>query len=190
MAGRRALLRRRLLGSSLEQSFGDWFFGAPQGTPLSNAFFGTTPGENNIPSNWADQFFGIQQLPQPTATGALPATGATTSSWADLLYNAATGNVSPDQAKQLAQQADQENVQAGGTPDIAASQALINTALENSGPLPGAFGITWTGAAPGGTNWVTQAAANAANALGASSGAWVWWALGGVGALWLLMRSK
>lgn len=185
------LIRRRLLGSSLEQNFGDWFFGAPAGTPLANAFFGTTPGADNIPSNWADQFFGIQQLPQPTATGALPATGATTSSWADLLYNAETGNVSPDQKNQLQQQEQQGLVTAGMTPTSAADQAAsdVNTALDTySGP--GAFGVTWTGAQPGGPNWVTELASSAANALGASSGTWIWWALGGIGALWLLTRAK
>lgn len=122
-------------------------------------------------------------LPWPT-----PASSGISPSIADLLYSAATGNESPGEAAQLAQQADAQNVQAGGAPDMTASQALMNAALVNSGPLPGAVGITWTGAAPGGTNWVTQAGSDIANAFGANTGTWIWWALGGVGALWLLAK--
>lgn len=178
MAGRAAVLRRRLLLGLLGQQV------SPQVAQSIEQSLSDTFQASTSPIGSLEQKIEML-LPWPT-----PASSGISPTIADLLYNAKTGNVSPDEEAQLAQQADMENVQAGGTPDMTASQTLMNTALTNSGPLPGAFGITWTGAQPGGTNWVTQAAANAANALGANSGAWVWWALGGVGVLWLLMRSK
>lgn len=120
--------------------------------------------------------------------GALPATGPNWT-WADLLYGMEYGNVPPDVKAQIQQQAIQSDIQAGADPNVAAATdpGLITAAL-NDTTLPGAFGITWTGANPGGTNWVTQAEANAASALGLNTGTWIWWALGGVGALFLLSR--
>lgn len=111
----------------------------------------------------------------------------------DFLYNAETGNLSPAQLAQQQQQAVQQDIRAGANPAVAAQAdpALINAALANTGPLPGPFGIPVTGALPTSTPWWTQDINAAESALANSAfgqGNWVWWALGGLGALWLFTR--
>lgn len=188
MAGRRA--RARLLlaylgqqvspatAASIQQSLSDQ-------TPSLESVIGQSEKYWNpfTAAFWAP----TDQIP-PAGVAALPTSGQNWS-WADILNAAATGNVPQDVVNQLQNQETQNLVTAGMDPASAAVQASQDvTAALTQFTAPGAFGINWQGATPGGTNWVTQAGANVANAFGASSGSWVWWALGGVGALWLLTR--
>lgn len=108
----------------------------------------------------------------------------------DLVYNAATGNLTQAQLDAAAQQAAADHVKAGMDPAIAQQVAIndVNAAVTTF-QAPGAFGVIWQGAQPGGTNWLTQAEANIANSA-FGQGQWVWWALGGIGALFLLTRLK
>lgn len=134
----------------------------------------------------------IEQSLSDTFQGPLPTSGQGTNwTWADLLQAADSGNVPADVKAQIVQQNAQGLVQAGMDPAEAAQQALsdVNQVLSTFTGA-GAFGINWTGAQPGGPNWLTQLETNAGNALGVNTGTWIWWALGGVGALFLLSRAS
>jgi hypothetical protein len=109
-----------------------------------------------------------------------PSIGATPgSSFGDVIYNAATGNVSPSQVAQIKQQQTSSLIQAGMDPSSAQAQAEsdVNTALQ-SFSAPGAFEINWMGGQPGGANWLTTAAQSVDPVFGIPW--WVWLAGGGV----------
>lgn len=132
----------------------------------------TPPPDNSAPNAWTE----ITGIPG-------------TDSLADLLANAFTGNLAPDQQAALTQQEQQELVQAGATPASAQAQANadVNAALTTF-TGPGGFGISWTGAAPNqpgfGTalvNTAGNAIAPVTNTLGWIAQYWPWLALGGIG---------
>lgn len=72
------------------------------------------------------------------------------SSLYNVLYSAATGDVSPDQVNQLTQDETSNLIQAGADPSTASSDAAndVNTTLATYSGT-GGLGLTWTGAAPG-----------------------------------------
>jgi hypothetical protein len=128
--------------------------------------------------------------PVPVSTGVIEASGGTpipagsvdsSSSLSDLLYNAATGDVSNEQEQNLISQESAALQQAGMNPTDAAAQAAsdVNTTLTTY-TGPGAFGIVTTGAAPG-QGWV----ASLGSALGgidlSNIPGWAWLAIGGLG---------
>jgi hypothetical protein len=111
----------------------------------------------------------------------------------DLAYNAVTGNLSQAQVNAQIQQEAQALQATGLDPATAQTQAtqVVNSALA-SVTLPGAFGITWTGALPGTPGWSAALLAPAEQTTSDLSD-WLtsnWWilALGGVGLLWFLKR--
>ena len=118
-------------------------------------------------------------VPPTAPAAALAIPGTTVSSW---LYNAATGNLSQSQVNALVAQQSSDLQKAGMPADQSQAQAkqdVMNTLASFVGP--GAFGITWQGALPGGPDWTTGIGAwLAAN--------WPWLALGGVGIWWVSKR--
>jgi hypothetical protein len=122
------------------------------------------------------------QVPQPASSSGGPSWSA-----GDVLYGAATGNVPSGVKQQIITQNAADLVNAGMPADMATDQATsdVNAAL-NQATGPGAFGITWQGAQPGGTNWVDQATADLGTSwLGQN---WIWLALGGLGILFISKR--
>ncbi len=159
--------------------------GAVAGLPSTLWQYGTLPGANII--DWLTG----QCTPGTTllaCSAALDAANASNYVFVPgggvggVVYNAATGDVSPAQKAALVQQGAASLVAAGADPGTAAAQAesdVSDTLDTFSGP--GAFGVTWTGANP------------ATNAVG-STGSWLadnwaWLALGGVGIVWLAGRA-
>lgn len=125
----------------------------------------------------------IASTPATPAPGSSMTLLAPGSSLSDLLYNAATGNVSQNQKNAQIAQTTQDLIATGMDPNTAAQQAnIVVTQALASAVLPGAFGITWKGANPGGPNWATAAAGDAANWL---SNYWPWLVLGGIGIWWV-----
>ena len=125
-----------------------------------------------FPIDYAEMVAGDVNFPG----NMLPSLGATPgSSMSDVLYNAATGNLSQSQVTQIKQQQTSSLIQAGMDPSQAAAQAEsdVTTALQTF-QAPGAFGINWTGAAPGGPNWTSAVDPIFGIPL------WVWLAGGGV----------
>jgi hypothetical protein len=73
-----------------------------------------------------------------------------------VLFNAATGNVSPAQKQNLIAQQTAAMIAAGADPATAAAQANQDvTAVLTSYSGPGAFGVPWAGADPS-QAWTTQ----------------------------------
>lgn len=122
----------------------------------------------------------------------------------DLARNVTTGNLTPSQKAQLQAAAAQQYVTAGMDPATAQQQAAsdVNASLSTT-KLPGAFGITWTGAGPESPTWVDQALADVAAPLepfapsgdGSNSGQpswlaqnWPWLAIGAVGLWWVTKK--
>ena len=106
-----------------------------------------------------------------------------------VLFNAATGNISPAQKQALIQQQTQNMIAAGADPATAAAQAQqdVTTVLTTySGP--GAFGVPWTGADPS-QAWTTQAA-NWLQTADPSFGLPMWLWLAGGGFVILLLTRK
>lgn len=126
--------------------------------------------------------FGLQNLPGPVGTTLNNA-----------LTNAATGNLTEDQVNTLKSQATQSLIQTGVDPNTAQAQAstVVDQALA-SVTAPGAFGVTWTGAAPSSPNWltagITQTAQPATDILTWLEQNWPWLAIGGIGVWWLAKR--
>ena len=128
----------------------------------------------------------------PAGTAATLSLAQSVSSWlsslpsfSDFLYNAATGNLSQNQVDQLQAEEQAALVKAGASPAAATQQAQQDvSAVLATFTAPGAFGITWTGAAPGGPNWLTQAADDTAGGLSWLEANWPWLALGAVGIWW------
>jgi hypothetical protein len=120
-----------------------------------------------------------------SGTGPIPG-----SSLYDLLYNAATGNVSQDQADAIAAQNAAAIVQAsGGT--ISPAQATAQATSDVADTLdtfngPGAFGIDWTGAAPDSSTWASGLVPSLPSLPGFSIPSWVWWIGGGAIGMLLL----
>jgi hypothetical protein len=116
----------------------------------------------------------------------------------DVLYNAAYGNLSPNQVAQQTAQEQAQLVQAGMAPAAASTQATsdVDDALSTySGP--GGAGVTWTGALPSQPGFPTAAANAAGNAIfnavaptAAAIPTWAWYAAGAVGALLLFGFAK
>jgi len=76
------------------------------------------------------------------------------------LYNAATGNISPDQKAAIVQANANGLIQASAgkmsqSDALAQATSDVNATLDTF-TAPGGLGITWTGAQPGGTDWLSQ----------------------------------
>lgn len=102
------------------------------------------------------------------------------SSVSDVLYNMATGDVSPSQQQALVAQTTAEYQQAGLSPSDSATQAYndVSAALSTV-QAPGAFNVTWTGAQPGQT--LPAAAVSSLTGGLSSIPSWAWLAAGGLG---------
>jgi hypothetical protein len=133
----------------------------------------------------------------PAGTAATLALASGVSSWlsslpsfSDFLANAATGNLSQNQIQQLQAEEQAALVKAGASSAAATQQSQQDvSAVLATFTAPGAFGITWTGAAPGGADWLTQAESDI---TGGTSDAgdwlstyWPWLAIAGIGAWWI-----
>jgi hypothetical protein len=137
-------------------------------------------------------------------TGApIPASGDSSffvpgSSVGDVLYNAVYGNLSPNQQANLVAQEQASLVQAGTPPAAAVQQAQTDvTDTLDTVTAPGAFGVTWTGAAPDQPGFPSAAASAAGSAIAntlvptlSAIPSWAWWVGGGIGALFLFFAVR
>lgn len=120
------------------------------------------------------------------------------SSAGDVLYNAIFGNLSPAQQASLVSQEQASLVQAGAAPAQATEQAQSDvTQTLDTFTAPGAFGVTWTGAAPDQSGFpaaaVSAAGSAIANTVAPTLGAipsWFWWAAGIGGGVLLFVEAR
>lgn len=130
------------------------------------------PPDNSAPNAW-------------TQIAGIPGTDT----FADLLANMFTGNLTQDQVNALQQQETASLVQAGMPAGTAAQQAAADTnATLATFAAPGGLDLTWTGALPSqggfGTAAASAVAAPAVDAFSWLSQYWPWLALGGIGLWW------
>ncbi len=142
--------RRRLRGLGDSSAPGGVFSGGMY-PAIDPSTYSLNPWSSVPDSEWnfgaVGQWFSSLFGSNPAGSTFLPGGGA-----AGVLYNAATGDVSPSQKALLVQQATQAQIQAGMDPADAAAiaESSATTAL-NTFNGPGAFDVSWGGANPGQT---------------------------------------